>query len=49
MMKEGRGRSDKAGSLPSSELKTIDNWYFEVNTLLENGCTLYTEKYHGWI
>lgn len=46
MMKEGRGRSDSGGNFLLS--KTIDNWYFEVNTLLENGSTLYTEKqYHG--
>lgn len=46
MMKEGRGRSDSGGNFLIS--KTIDNWYFEVNTLMENGSTLYTEKqYHG--
>lgn len=46
MMKEGRGRSDSGGNFLIS--KTIDNWYFEVNTLMENGNTLYTEKqYHG--
>ncbi len=42
MMKEGRGRSDSGGNFLLS--KTIDNWYFEVNTLLENGSTLYTER-----
>lgn len=30
MMKEGRGRSDSGGNFLIS--KTIDNWYFEVNT-----------------
>ncbi len=30
MMKEGRGRSSSGGNLLFS--KTVDNWYFEVNT-----------------
>jgi len=46
MMKEGRGRSDSGGNFLIS--KTIDNWYFELNTLLENGSTLFVDKnYHG--
>ncbi|AYN28797.1 porin [Buttiauxella sp. 3AFRM03] len=46
MMKEGRGRSDSGGSFLMS--KTIDNWYFEFNTLLEDGTSLYQDKsYHG--
>ncbi|MGN8235664.1 carbohydrate porin [Enterobacter soli] len=46
MMKEGRGRSDSGGNFLLS--KTVDNWYFEVNTLLENGSTLFVDKqYHG--
>lgn len=46
MMKEGRGRSDSGGNFLMS--KTLDNWYFEVNTLLENGSTLFVDKeYHG--
>jgi len=46
MMKEGRGRSDSGGSFLVS--KTLDNLYFEVNTLLENGSTLFVDKqYHG--
>jgi hypothetical protein len=46
MMKEGRGRSNSGGNFLMS--KTIDNWYFELNTLLEDGSTLYVDKqYHG--
>lgn len=39
MMKEGRGRSNSGGNFLMS--KTLDNWYFELNTLLENGSTLF--------
>jgi hypothetical protein len=46
MMKEGRGRSDSGGSFLMS--KNIDNWYFEFNTLLEDGTSLYQDmNYHG--
>jgi len=46
MMKEGRGRSDSGGNFMLS--KNIDNWYFEVNTLLENGSGLFVnQQYHG--
>jgi len=46
MMKEGRGRSDSGGSFLMS--KNIDNWYFELNTLLEDGTSLYQDMaYHG--
>ena len=46
MMKEGRGRSSSGGNFLVS--KTIDNWYFELNTLLENGSTLFQDsQYHG--
>lgn len=46
MMKEGRGRSDSGGNFMLS--KNIENWYFELNTLLENGTSLYQDKsYHG--
>lgn len=46
MMKEGRGRSDSGGNFLLS--KNLDNWYFEVNTLLENGSSLFVDKqYHG--
>ncbi|WP_414641551.1 carbohydrate porin [Buttiauxella sp.] len=46
MMKEGRGRSDTGGNFTLS--KNIDNWYFELNTLLENGTSMYQDKsYHG--
>lgn len=46
MMKEGRGRSDAGGNFLMS--KQIDNWYFELNTLLEDGTSLYADtQYHG--
>ena len=46
MMKEGRGRSDDGGNFLMS--KQIDNWYFELNTLLEDGTSLYSDHdYHG--
>ncbi|MGL4724612.1 MAG: carbohydrate porin [Scandinavium sp.] len=46
MMKEGRGRSDSGGSFLMS--KQLDNWYFELNTLLEDGTSLYSDdNYHG--
>lgn len=46
MLKEGRGRSDSGGNFMLS--KNIDNWYFELNTLLEDGTGLYQDKfYHG--
>ncbi|WP_333497141.1 carbohydrate porin [Kluyvera sp. CHPC 1.251] len=46
MMKEGRGRSDSGGNFLVS--KQIDNWYFELNTLLEDGTALYNDgDYHG--
>ena len=46
MMKEGRGRSNSGGNFLMS--KTYDNWYFELNTLLENGSTLFRDQqYHG--
>lgn len=46
MMKEGRGRSDAGGNFLVS--KQIDNWYFELNTLLEDGTALFNEgDYHG--
>ncbi|WP_159339500.1 MULTISPECIES: carbohydrate porin [Leclercia] len=46
MMKEGRGRSDSGGNFLLS--KNLGNWYFEVNTLLENGSSLFVDKqYHG--
>ena len=45
-MKEGRGRSNSGGNFLMS--KTYDNWYFELNTLLENGSTLFRDQqYHG--
>lgn len=46
MMKEGRGRSNDGGNFLLS--KQIDNWYFELNTLLEDGTSLYNNNgYHG--
>lgn len=54
MMKEGRGRSDAGGNFLMS--KQIDNWYFELNSLIENGTTLFADgdnddingrTYHG--
>jgi len=46
MMKEGRGRSDSGGNFLMS--KTLDNWYFELNTLLEDGSSLFVDQqYHG--
>lgn len=46
MMKEGRGRSSSGGNLLFS--KTVDNWYFEVNTLVEDGSSLFVDQnYHG--
>ncbi|MCZ5640447.1 carbohydrate porin [Escherichia coli] len=46
MMKEGRGRSNAGGNFLVS--KQLDNWYFELNTLLEDGTSLYNDgNYHG--
>lgn len=46
MMKEGRGRSNSGGNFLLS--KNIDNWYFEVNTLVEDGSALFVDQnYHG--
>lgn len=46
MMKEGRGRSNSGGNFLLS--KNIDNWYFEVNTLVEDGSSLFVDQtYHG--
>lgn len=51
MMKEGRGRSDSGGNFLMS--KQLDNWYFELNTLFEDGTALYNSgeegdhTYHG--
>src|SRR5471030_2278221 len=46
MMKEGRGRSDSGGNINLS--KNFDHWYFELNTLLEDGTALFMDKnYHG--
>ncbi|HHG9065126.1 TPA: carbohydrate porin [Citrobacter freundii] len=46
MMKEGRGRSDAGGNFLVS--KQMDDWYFELNALLEDGTSLYNDgDYHG--
>ncbi len=45
MMKEGRGRSSGGNLLIS---KIVDNWYFEVNSLVEDGSSLFQNaNYHG--
>lgn len=38
MLKEGRGRTDSGGNFLMS--KTLDNWYFELNTLFKDGSDL---------
>jgi hypothetical protein len=46
MMKEGRGRSNAGGNFLVS--KELGNWYFELNSLLEDGTSLYNDSnYHG--
>ncbi|MCT4703482.1 carbohydrate porin [Enterobacteriaceae bacterium H20N1] len=46
MMKEGRGRSNSGGNIMLN--KTIDNLYFELNALLEDGVRLFgDESYHN--
>ena len=54
MMKEGRGRSDAGGNFLMS--KQVDDWYFELNSLIEDGTTLFSDgdnvnvdgrTYHG--
>ncbi|HDS3822170.1 TPA: carbohydrate porin [Klebsiella aerogenes] len=46
MMKEGRGRSSSGGNFLLS--KYLDNWYFELNTLVEDGSSLFVDQnYHG--
>ncbi|HGY7536042.1 TPA: carbohydrate porin, partial [Escherichia coli] len=46
MMKEGRGRSSSGGSFQLG--KTLNNWYFELNSLVEDGSTLFKDaNYHG--
>lgn len=46
MMKEGGGRSNSGGNFLLS--KNLDNWYFEVNTLVEDGSSLFVDQnYHG--
>ncbi|CAM3832836.1 carbohydrate porin [Rahnella bruchi] len=46
MMKEGRGRSNSGGNILLN--KNIGNWYFELNTLLEDGTSLFADSnYHG--
>ncbi|UNH38598.1 carbohydrate porin [Moellerella wisconsensis] len=49
MMKEGRGRSGDGGSVQIS--KSLDNWYFELNALVEEGTSLFGGEdptYHGY-
>jgi hypothetical protein len=46
MMKEGRGRSNSGGNFMLS--KSIDEWYFELNSLVEDGSDLFAGgSYHG--
>lgn len=45
MMKEGRGRSNAGGNFLVS--KQLDNWYFELNTLLEDGTSLYRVEFYS--
>lgn len=46
MMKEVPGRSNSGGNLLFSQ--TPDNWYFELNTLVEDDSELYVDRhYHG--
>ncbi|MDH0357077.1 carbohydrate porin [Morganella sp. GD04133] len=46
MMKEGRGRSNHGGGMNLSS--QYDNWYFEVNTLVEDGSRVFKDQeYHG--
>ncbi|KAA8995608.1 porin [Affinibrenneria salicis] len=46
MMKEGRGRSSDGGNIMLS--KYLGDWYLEVNTLFEEGSSLYSGgEYHG--
>ncbi|WP_407654891.1 carbohydrate porin [Brenneria populi] len=46
MMKEGRGRSSDGGNIMLS--KSLGDWYLEVNTLFEDGTSLYADgEYHG--
>ncbi|EFB70862.1 MULTISPECIES: carbohydrate porin [Providencia] len=47
MMKEGRGRSGDGGSIQLS--KSLNDWYFEVNALVEDGTALFDSgSYHGY-
>lgn len=46
MMKEARGRSNNGGNLLLSQ--TLNSWYLELNTLIEDGSALYVDqRYHG--
>lgn len=47
MMKEGRGRSGDGGSVQLSH--SLDDWYFEINALVEDGTALFDDSnYHGY-
>lgn len=47
MMKEGRGRTNHGGSMQVSS-HYYDNWYFELNTLIEDGTRIFKDnEYHG--
>lgn len=48
MMKEGRGRSSSGGNIMLS--RYLGDWYMEVNTLFEDGTSLYSgNEYHGYM
>lgn len=47
MMKEGRGRSGDGGSMQLSH--SLNDWYFEINALIEDGTALFDDaNYHGY-
>lgn len=47
MMKEGRGRSGNGGSAQLSH--SLNDWYFEINALVEDGTSLFdSASYHGY-
>lgn len=47
MMKEGRGRSGDGGSAQLSH--SFNDWYFEINALVEDGTALFDDaNYHGY-
>lgn len=45
-LKEARGRSGSGGSIQLT--KNIDNFNFELNSMIKNGTTLFNGTYHGY-